>query len=258
MAYEGRPHLRHTRNRPLRMVFSDNPSANFSVSPSSDSKVTHKPDDTGASSNQSDIAQLENIKAITEKAKACNVDPQLLLLAEFMAKSHTPTVTPVVTPATYPQPSHQRYDINAKQIGIMQEGEDIFAVLNRFLYSLKVNNIPQNEHLRALPAVLTGQFKDAYYNNIEGCHSYTQMREILLAVGGYTVNDCLNSFPLKYRPGGSTSVTQWFNMWTYKFSVMLNGIPFLDNLSEAAIDNIAKIFAATSVAAGLPNDMVTM
>ncbi len=71
-------------------------------------EVTHKPDDTGASSNQSDIAQLENIKAITEKAKACNLDPQLLLLAEFMAKSHTPTVTPVVTPAAYPQPSHQR------------------------------------------------------------------------------------------------------------------------------------------------------
>ncbi len=115
----------------------------------------------------------------------------------------------------------------------MQEGEDIFAVLNRFQYSLKVNNIPQNEHLRALPAVLTGQFKDAYYNNI----------------------DCLNSFPLKYRPGGSKSVTQWFNMWTYKFSVMLNGMPFLDNLSEAAIDNIAKIFATTSVAAGLPNDI---
>ncbi len=168
MAYEGRPHLRHTRNRPLRMVFSDNPSANFSVSPSSDSnsessttltyksslsrpsdttlmelenldlqndqtyeslqeEVTHKPDDTGASSNQSDIAQLDNIKAITEKAKACNVDPQLLLLAEFMAKSHTPTVTPVVTPTTYPQPSHQRYDIIAKQIGIMQEGEDIIC-----------------------------------------------------------------------------------------------------------------------------------
>ncbi len=73
----------------------------------------------------------------------------------------------------------------------MQEGEDIFAVLNRF-QSLKVNNIPQNEHLRALPAMLTGPFKDAYYNNIEGCHSYTQMTEIFLAVGGYT---CLSPQP---------------------------------------------------------------
>ena len=102
------------------------------------------------------------------------------------------------------------------------------------------------EHLIALPAVLTGQYKEAYYNNIEGCHTYSQMREILLAVGEYTANDCLNSFPLKYRPRGNKSVTQWHNIWTYKFTVMLNSMPFLDNLSEAAIHNIAKNFAATS------------
>ncbi len=82
----------------------------------------------------------------------------------------------------------------------MQENEDIFAVLNRFQYNLKLNNA---EYLRALPAVLIGQYKEAYYNNVEGCHSYNQMRDVLLAVGGYTPNECLNSFPLKYRPGAA-------------------------------------------------------
>ncbi len=81
------------------------------------------------------------------------------------------------------------------------------------------------------------------------------MRDILLAVGGYTPNECLNSFPLKYRPCGTKSITQWFHMWSYKFAVMLNHMPFLDNMSEAAIDNMSIIFAATAVAAGLPTDI---
>ncbi len=129
-----------------------------------------------------------------------------------------------------------------------------FAVLNRFQYNLKLNNA---EYLRALPAVPIGQYKEAYYNNVEGCHSYNQMRDILLAVGGYTPNECLNSFPLKYRPGGTKSITQWFrfHMWSYNFAVMLNHMSFLDNISEAAIDNMSKIFAATAVAAGLPTDI---
>ncbi len=131
------------------------------------------------------MSQLENLKAITDKARECEIDLQMLLLAELMAKSAAPSATPIMTPMATPHHmNHQRYDILAKQVGIMQEGEDIFAVLNRFQYSLKCNNVPQAEHLIALPAVLTGQYKEAYYNNIEGCHTYSQVREILLAVGG--------------------------------------------------------------------------
>ncbi len=44
-------------------------------------------------------------------------------------------------------------------------------------------------------------------------------------------------------------------MWSYKFAVMLNHIPFLDHMSEAALESVSKIFAATAVAAGIPNDV---
>ncbi len=62
----------------------------------------------------------------------------MLFLAEIMAKATTPTVTPT----QQPQHNHSRYDILAKQIGVMHEGEDIFAVLHRFQYTLKANNVP--------------------------------------------------------------------------------------------------------------------
>ncbi len=238
MAYNDRPHLRHTRNRPLRMEFVDidNSSATFSVSPSpasscssdystitapsldsassdttivelerlglgeentqQDSQQEEKvpsSESTGATPNPTMLSQIENLKNLTERARACDLDPHMLFLAEIMAKATTPTVTPT----QQPQHNHSRYDILAKQIGVMQEGEDIFAVLHRFQYTLKANNVPQQEYLKALPAVLVGQYKEAYFNNVEGCRSYTQMRDTLLAVGGYTANECLNSFPLK-------------------------------------------------------------
>ena len=79
---------------------------------------------------------------------------------------------------------------------------------------------------------------------------YSQMRDIVLAVCGYTANDCLNPFPLKYRSGGSKSIMQWYN-----FAVMLNHMPFLHNRSEAPLENLTKILAATAVAAGVPNDV---
>ncbi len=195
------------------------------------------------------LSKLEELKSLSERAKACDLDPQLLLLAEIMSK----TTTPSTAPPQHSQPAHIRYDFLAKQVGIMQKNEDIFAVLNRFQYNLKLNNVPHAEYLRALPAVLIGQYKEAYYNNVEGCHSYNQMRDILLAVGGYTPNECLNSFPLKYRPGGTKSITQWFHMWSYKFAVILNHIPFLDNMSEAAIDKMSKIFCSNSSSSRTPN-----
>ena len=295
MSQPSKPHLRHTRNRPLTMEFVDNPSPSFSVSPSSSSSTSNSESSTitanslersntdtslleleqlglsgsseptngeenalplpaeggEATPNSAILAQLDTLKTLTDRARACDVDPQLLLLAEIMSKASAPAAVP----APPPQPVHSRYDILAKQVGVMQEGEDIFAVLHRFQYSLKTNNIPQAEHLKALAAILVGQYKEAYFNNVEACQSYSQMRDILLAVGGYTANDCLNSFPLKFRPGGSKSIMQWYNMWSYKFAVMLNHMPFLDNMSEAALENVSKIFAATAVAAGLPNDV---
>ncbi len=96
------------------------------------------------------LSKLEELKLLSERAKACDLDPQLLLLAEIMSK----TTTPLIAPPQHSQPAHIRYHFLAKQVGILQENEDIFAVLNRFQYNLKLNNVSHAEYLRTLPAVL--------------------------------------------------------------------------------------------------------
>ncbi len=63
------------------------------------------------------MSQLENLKAITDKARECEIDPQMLLLAELTAKSAAPSATPIMTPMATPHHmNHQRYDILAKQV----------------------------------------------------------------------------------------------------------------------------------------------
>ncbi len=65
------------------------------------------------------------------------------------------------------------------------------------------------------------------------------MKTILLTTGGYSFAECINSVPLKYRTNGSKSRLQWFNSWRYKFSVILEHLPFFGDADPADLDAVA-------------------
>ena len=74
----------------------------------------------------------------------------------------------------------------------MADNEDIVAFLNRFELELTNRNIPLDNFQSYLPSSLTGQFKEAYYNNLSMCPTYQDIRLVLLNAGGYSVTECLN------------------------------------------------------------------
>ncbi len=78
------------------------------------------------------------------------------------------------------------------------------------------------------------------------------MRTVLLNVGGYSLNDCLASLPVKFRQSGSKSVMQFYNNWKYKYSVMLSQLSFLDVFTEDPLDLICQGVAAHGIVAGIP------
>ncbi len=80
------------------------------------------------------------------------------------------------------------------------------------------------------------------------------MRTILLNTGGYSLNNCLSSFPVKFRQSGSQSVMQFFNNWKYRYSVMLSQLYFLDVFTEDQLDLICQGVAALGIVAGMPID----
>ncbi len=70
------------------------------------------------------------------------------------------------------------------------------------------------------------------------CTTYDDMKLVLLNIGGYSVTECLNSFPLKFRNNGQKSLLQWYNHWRNKFQVILDSLPFLTNCSDKIIEEM--------------------
>ncbi len=105
-----------------------------------------------------------------------------------------------------------------------------------------------------LPSLLHGPYSEAYYNNITNDITFQTMKTILLTTGGYSFAECINSFPLKYRTHGSKSLLQWFNSWRYKFSVILEHLPFFGD-DPADLDAVAQTFATIGVLAGMPTEL---
>ncbi len=165
------------------------------------------------------------IKSISDKAKAADIDPTMFMFAQLLSKQSQPAAP---TPIPLDKPESL-----SSSIGKMTEGEDIFVFLHRFEFELSARTIPQHRWITYLPSVLSGFYKEAYYNNVAICTSYyDDMKIVLLNIGGYSVSECLNSFPLKFRTGGQKTLLQWYNNWRYKFQIILDSLPFLVNCSD--------------------------
>ncbi len=80
------------------------------------------------------------------------------------------------------------------------------------------------------------------------------MKLVLLNAVGYSITECLNSYPLKFRTGGTKSVIQWYNNWKYKFEVILGSLPFLLNFRDAVVSDMANLFATVGIVAGMSQD----
>ncbi len=186
------------------------------------------------------------IKSITEKAKAADIDPTMFLFAQLLSKQPQ-TVAPV------PQ-AHDKPESISTAIGKMADGEDIFVFLHRFEFELTAKTVPQHRWITYLPSVLTGSYKEAYYNNVAVCTSYDEMKIVLLNIGGYSVSECLNSFPLKFRIGGHKTMLQWYNHWRYKFQVILDSLPFLVNCPDRVIEDMSNVFATIGILAGMSQE----
>ncbi len=148
-----------------------------------------------------------------------------------------------------------RFETLGRAVGVQKEGENIFVVLTRFEYTMHAKSVHMDDYFSVLPLVLSGTFREAYVNNVNGCSSYPVMRNILLSIGGYSVSNCLNAFPLKFCTNGSESLMPWYNMWQYKYAVILGNLPFLQDLSDQAIEAMSQAFATVGVLAGLPPDV---
>ena len=192
----------------------------------------------------STASQLQELKELAEQAKANDVDPNMLLFAQLFSKQNQPQ----------PSVSLVRTEPLSKSVGEMKHGEDMFVFLHRFEYHMKLRSVPTHDWLHVLPSLLHGEFSEAYYNNISPSTSFADMRTILLNTGGYSLNDCLNSFPLKFRSNGSKSLMQWFNHWKYKFGVVLEHLSFLSEYSYEDIESTSQILATIGVLAGMTND----
>ncbi len=72
---------------------------------------------------------------------------------------------------------------------------------------MKSNSVAQTQWLSCLPCVLSGVFSEAYYNNVTVCASYQDMRIVLLNTGGYSLAECLSSFPIKFRTNGRVNAS---------------------------------------------------
>lgn len=190
--------------------------------------------------------QVRKIKTLADKAKQAEIDPTLFLLSQLINSSSNQSQTNYIP--------YDKSKSLTSIIGKMSEDEDIFVFLHRFEFELTCRAIPQVEWLKLLPQVLTGHYREAYYNNADVCATFEGMRVVLLNAGGYSTAECLNSFPLKFRPGGSTSLIQWFNHWKNKFTVILDSLPFLSELSDKSVNLMANSFATIGVLAGMSQE----
>ncbi len=191
-----------------------------------------------------DPTPLQQIKQLAEEAKANDVDPTMLLFAQLLSKHTQPQPTvPLV-----------RTEPLSKSVGELKQGEDIFVFLHRFEYQMKLKAVPPDDWLHVLPSLLHGEYSEAYYNNISSSTTFCDMRTVLLNTGGYSLTDCLNSFPLKFRANSSKSLIQWFNHWRYKFGVIIEHFSFLSGYSDTDIESVSQVLATIGILAGMSTD----
>ncbi len=173
------------------------------------------------------------LKSISYQAKVTDVDTTMLMFAQLITQNRQ--ITPPIQVQT---PNLIDPKSLSSAIGKMVEEEDIFVFLHRFEFEMTTRAIASQRWLTCFPSVLIGQFKEAYYNNASVCTSYEDMKIVLLNVGGYSITECLNFFPLKFRMSGNRSLLQWYNGWKYKFQVILDSLPFLVNCSDKLNDEM--------------------
>ncbi len=189
-----------------------------------------------------DSSMIAQAKILAKELTTTGLDPTVLLLSKLLDKQ-------MVTS----QPMYDPSGSLVKSIGPIEQGENIFVFLNRFEYGMKSNGVRPCDWINILPKLLHGEFKEAYFNCITNTTSYHRMRTILLNTGGYSLNNCLSSFPVKFRQSGSQSVMQFFNNWKYRYSVM-SQLSFLDVFTEDQLDLICQGVAALGIVAGMPID----
>ncbi len=192
----------------------------------------------------------QDLSTFVARAKDLSIDVNTLLIHNLLTrKSPAPSAEPV-----HPRPNPYGPDKLVKLIGKLGEGEDIVVFLNRFETELGSRGISLDDFRLYLPYCLSGAFKEAYYNNVSQCPRFNDIRLVLLNTGGYSLTECLNSFPLKFRPGGSKSLIQWFNHWRYKLNILISNLPFSKSLHPNVRGEMADTLASIGVLAGLPQD----
>ncbi len=193
-------------------------------------------------------AAEEELTTIANRARELSIDPNTLLLFHCLSRNDPTTV------AQHERPNPNDPNKLIKLIGKMGDNEDIMVFLNRFESELGGRRVPLENFRLYLPYSLSGPFKEAYYNNISLCPTYTDTRIVLLNTGGYSLTECLNSFPLKFRPGGNKTLIQWYNHWRYKINILISNLPFSNSMHPRVKDEVADMVATIGVVAGLPQD----
>ncbi len=223
------------------------------------------PHDASASATFSDTSEAQEL---IDKAKSMSIDPQLLLFQKMMSdqskaigilNSKFDTHINRSHSSSPPSDSSHQSDKKLNQtvlnsIGSMTADDDIFDFLQRFEHNMNTFNIHPNDWNLYLPPLLIGAFSKAYYNNINTETTFASMKTILLHTGGYSFTDCLLSFPLKFRPDGSKSLMQFFNLWKHKFEVIYREIPLSIETIHDVYAYCAEMTAIVAVLAGMPAD----
>ncbi len=185
------------------------------------------------------------LKSLTDQAKEHEIDPTMFMLQQIL-QSHSVS--------NHDSNESSNPEKLSKVIGKLNDHDDVFVFLHRFEFELTNRRIPLNNFYNYMPACLTGHYREAYYNNIDQCTSYVDMRVVLLNMGGYSISECLNAYPLKFRPGGSKTMLQWFNHWKYRFQVILDRLPFLSTFNDKVVEDMSNLFATVGVVAGMSQE----
>ncbi len=212
-------------------------------------------DKTAPGAKASASGPYDEVQQLADKAKELNVDPTVLVVQQLIQQLKTPAQQQP-QPYVPPQPKRWVDKTVLKAIGELRAGGDIFVFLHRFEYNnMKAFEVPVHDWVIYLSSLLHGPYSEAYYNNITNDITFQTMKILLLTTGGYSFAECINSFLLKYRTNGSKSLFQWFNSWRYKFSVILEHLPFFGDADPADLDAVAQTFATIGVLAGMPTEL---
>ncbi len=106
--------------------------------------------------------QDERYADVEERARRYNISAEMICLTDYLESRTRVQLSSFHS-------ADDRFETLGRAVGVQKEGENIFVVLTRFEYTMHAKSVHMDDYLSVLPLVLSGTFREAYVNNVNGC-----------------------------------------------------------------------------------------